>query len=428
MFTFWSICSWIEAARIAFDKLNMKQLWSSENSTFPSNVLDRHYPEIKNFGDMFNLPNLIKDRKAKAPDFLCWWTPCQAFSLAWLKKWLSDDRWQLTIKFIEIANEIDKIRKKEWKEKCTILWENVEWVLNDKTNAFGIFISGLAGFSEEIKVTKWSKSWYIEWPNRNIAWRVIDSKFFGLPQQRKRLYVLAGWKNFSPDKILFENIDMNSPESKEDNHISSFLLKKPSKKYSKNFKIGKSNFYIFRDYTDCLYSAYWTKWNWNAAAYNWSLYVAQDERVRRLTPLECERLMGFPDNYTDIKWSKNTTRYQALWNSWAVPVIQWIWKRVIDYKNLYLYEWKDLIKSHNDWTVYLFKDIIKVNKHLSINVSTSPAMIKLWDMQDIIQSENIPEKLYLSPKACRWILRRSKERWIKMNNKLEELLKEQSKD
>ena len=56
----------------------------------------------------------------------------------------------------------------------------------------------------------------------------------------------------------------------------------------------------FRDYTDCLYSSYGTKWNGNAAAYNGSLYVVQDDKIRRLSPLECERLMGFPDNYTNI--------------------------------------------------------------------------------------------------------------------------------
>ena len=64
-----------------------------------------------------------------------------------------------------------------------ILWENVEGVLNDKTNAFGNFIAGLAGYDEEIKVTKWYKSGYIDGKERKVAWRVIDAKYFGLPQQ-----------------------------------------------------------------------------------------------------------------------------------------------------------------------------------------------------------------------------------------------------
>ena len=58
-------------------------------------------------------------------------------------------------------------------------------------------------------------------------------------------------------------------------------------------------------------------------------------RVRRLTPVECERLQGFPDNYTRIAWKGKTLeecpdgpRYKAIGNSWAVPVISWIGKRI----------------------------------------------------------------------------------------------------
>jgi DNA (cytosine-5)-methyltransferase 1 len=55
--------------------------------------------------------------------------------------------------------------------------------------------------------------------------------------------------------------------------------------------------------------------------------------VRRLTPIECERLQGFPDGYTNIPWRKQAEapdgpRYKALGNSWAVPVITWIGKRI----------------------------------------------------------------------------------------------------
>ena len=60
--------------------------------------------------------------------------------------------------------------------------------------------------------------------------------------------------------------------------------------------------------------------------------VAQAMQVRRLTPIECERLQGFPDNYTDIKAKGKPTpdgpRYKALGNSWAVPVVRWIGERI----------------------------------------------------------------------------------------------------
>jgi DNA (cytosine-5)-methyltransferase 1 len=56
--------------------------------------------------------------------------------------------------------------------------------------------------------------------------------------------------------------------------------------------------------------------------------VTTNMRVRRLTPMECERLQGFPDNYTNTPTSSDTTRYKALGNSMAVPVMKWIGKRI----------------------------------------------------------------------------------------------------
>jgi DNA (cytosine-5)-methyltransferase 1 len=63
--------------------------------------------------------------------------------------------------------------------------------------------------------------------------------------------------------------------------------------------------------------------------------IAQTMAVRRLTPVECERLQGFPDGYTNIPWRKaaespDGPRYKALGNSWAVPVVAWLGQRIKD--------------------------------------------------------------------------------------------------
>lgn len=76
--------------------------------------------------------------------------------------------------------------------------------MTDKTNAFGCFLAGLAGLKEPLKPQKWSSSGILHGKKRNIAWRVLDAKYFGLPQQRKRIYVLGGGKDFYPENILFE--------------------------------------------------------------------------------------------------------------------------------------------------------------------------------------------------------------------------------
>lgn len=95
------------------------------------------------------------------------------------------------------------------------------------------------------------------------------------------------------------------------------------------FQKDNHEFEVFREYTDCLYSSYGTKWNGNAVAYNGSLFVVQDRRIRRLSPLETGRLKGFPDNYTNVEGAKKTNRYQGTGNSWAVPVVKWIGERLI---------------------------------------------------------------------------------------------------
>lgn len=243
----------------------------------------------------------------EAPDLLCGGTPCQAFSLAGRQNGLEDDRGNLTLKFVDIVNAYDTIRINKGHSRSIVFWENVEGVLTDKTNAFGCLISSIAGFSEVISMKKWSSAGIIHGPVRNIAWRVLDAKYFGLPQQRKRLYVLAGGKDFYPEYILFE---------KHENDFAEY----PSTPLT--FEKDGHRFEVFREYTDCLYSAYGTKWNGNATAYNGSLFVVQDERIKRISPIECERLMGFPDNYTALESAKRTNRYQAIGNSWAVPVVR----------------------------------------------------------------------------------------------------------
>ena len=140
---FGSVCSGIEAASLGFKTIGMHPAWFSEISEFPSKILKHHYPEIENMGDMNDLPSKIRSGYIESPDILCGGTPCQAFSLAGWKQGLVDTRGQLTLKFIEVADAIDEVRLKAGKKRSIVLWENVEGVLRDKTNAFGIFLAGL---------------------------------------------------------------------------------------------------------------------------------------------------------------------------------------------------------------------------------------------------------------------------------------------
>lgn len=409
-----SICSGIEAASVAWEPLGMKFEWFSEIADFLSLVLAEKYPNIQNLGDMNNIPEKIESSEITAPDLICGGTPCQAFSLAGWKNGLNDDRGNLTLRFVDIVNSNDKQRKKEGKNPSIIFWENVEGVLTDKTNAFGCLVSSLAGFDDVIELKKWPNAGVIHGSKRNIAWRVLDAKFFGLPQQRKRLYLIAGGKNFFPENVLFEQ---NLSGLKE--YPSESLI----------FDKDGHKFEVFREYTDCLYSAYGTKWNGNAAAYNGSLFIVQDNRIRRISPLECERLMGFPDNYTNLPNAKKTNRYQAIGNSWAVPVVRWIGKKIIEYSNdlLRLDEKKDFLFSrwmeipNQGFFIDLGKDIIPISVDYMLNCTSIPEVCEFKDMRAIV-SPDAPEDIYISPVGCYGIIRRKQERNLKINARLEEVL------
>lgn len=411
-----SVCSGIEAASVAWSPLNFKFKWFSEIATFPSEVLNDRYPDIENLGDMTLIPNKILNNEIYAPDVICGGTPCQAFSFAGLQNGLNDERGNLTLKFIDIIEANDKKRLENNLDRTIVFWENVEGVLKDKTNAFGCFISYLAGFNKILKVKKWADTGIVRGAKRNVAWRVLDAKYFGLPQQRKRLYVMAGGKDFYPENILFEEKTVKISEEYP--------------KYDLKFEKDGHNYQVFREYTDCLYSAYGTKWNGNAAAYNGSLFVVQDGKIRRLSPLECERLMGFPDNYTQIKTAKNTIRYQAIGNSWAVPVIKWVGTRLKEYNTQIedkvgkeLVDDKYITKYDNGIYVDLENSYL-INK-LNMNTSKIPNECKFSTMKDIVAPEE-SNKLFLSPVGCYGILRRKNERNMNINSELEKYLEKGS--
>ena len=410
-----SVCSGIEAASVAWEPLGLSFTWFSEIASFPSLLLSKKYPSIPNLGDMTFIASKLLREEISSPDLICGGTPCQAFSLAGWKNGLNDDRGNLTLRFVDIIEANDQVRKRLQKSPTVVFWENVEGVLTDKTNAFGCMISSLAGLDDIVVMKKWPQSGLLRGPKRNVAWRVLDAKYFGLPQQRRRLYLVAGGKDFSPERVLFEK----HGNAIKDNIPSEPLL----------FEKEGHRFEVFRTYTDCLYSAYGTKWNGNAAAYNGSLFVVQDERIRRLSPLECERLMGFPDDYTNINGAKKTLRYQATGNSWAVPVVRWIGKRLshgslppINFASCRLLskETQKLLPHGSE--LYCFsKDVMALDRDFFLNCTSIPENCAFATMKDIVSPTN-QEDIYLSPVGCQGIVRRKQERNLKINARLEEVL------
>ncbi|MDE1492798.1 DNA cytosine methyltransferase [Xenorhabdus bovienii] len=404
---FGSVCSGIEAASVAWEPLGLSPAWFSEIEKFPSSVLQYHWPYVRNLGDMTQIPAMIAENQAYAPDILVGGTPCQAFSIAGLRNSLGDERGKLTLSFVELVNVIDSVRAANGEQPSIIVWENVPGVLSSKDNAFGCFLAGLAGEDEPLQPSgqEWTNAGYVSGPQRTVAWRVLDAQYFGVAQRRRRVFVVASARNgFCPATVLFEPDGLRrhseprrtAGKAVADNagsravigsHWDSGLNPHPTLNQGHNTGgIGMSNQEIFSQRGSGLVSTYRLlsfgeyrtddisstlrsrddksatdlvaialagntinrapQNGGNGIGYHPEISytltttdvhgVNYGYAVRRLTPVECERLQGFPDNHTQIPWNGKTAadcpdghRYRAIGNSMAVPVMAWIGKRVL---------------------------------------------------------------------------------------------------
>lgn len=383
-----SVCSGVEAASLAWEPLGWRPAWFSEIEPFPCAVLSYRWPDVPNYGDMTKLEERILAGEIEAPDVLVGGTPCQAFSVAGLRNSLNDERGNLTLVLVRILNAIDLIRRQQRKPPCILVWENVPGVLNTKDNAFGCFLAALAGEDVELQPAgkKWTNAGFLRSPEREIGWRVLDAQYFGVPQRRRRIFVVAGAGGRCVSQILFErqgqerNIDTGGSKGK---NIAAFAESSfgTYRQYSVCGTVrasgglcqgGSETLVIHGRQDPCVSEKAYAldsqhAGNTNVICINGNIInknpngtsggngmgaisdgtaytlISSDQhavaippgQVRRLTPVECERLQGMPDNHTRIPWRgkpeqecPDGLRYKAIGNSMAVPVMAWIGRKI----------------------------------------------------------------------------------------------------
>ncbi|EIH3868148.1 Dam family site-specific DNA-(adenine-N6)-methyltransferase [Escherichia coli] len=303
---------------------------------------------------------------------------CQAFSIAGLRGGLDDERGALTLKHVELANAIDDKRAESFLKPAVIVWENVPGVLSSADNAFGCFLAGLAGEDVPFEpgdrpesgksnafwrwdgktgchVPKWPQCGCIYGPQRKVAWRILDAQYFGVAQRRRRVFVVASARtDLDPATVLFEfegvrrNIAPSRGEGKETTrYTSNIAIRTCDDTNIIAMAHGQGGAEIKTDN-----SAPTLTCNHEAP-----IVLLGDGRMRRLTPVECERLQGFPDWHTLIPTEKRKKvnsdelaylhnhypdlseeeaamlaadgpRYKAIGNSMAIPVMRWIGDRI----------------------------------------------------------------------------------------------------
>ncbi|MDR2695170.1 MAG: DNA cytosine methyltransferase [Deltaproteobacteria bacterium] len=409
-----SVCSGIEAASVAWGALGWRATAFAEIESFPCAVLKHRYPGVPNLGDLRAINGADFCGKI---DVLVGGTPCQSFSVAGLRRGLEDERGNLALEFVRIANE---------SKPAFIVWENVLGALSDRGNAFGCFLGALAGEDAPLEPAggKWTDAGYVLGPERRIAWRVFDAQYFGLAQRRRRVFLVAcPGDGADPRAILFESGGLRrdtpprrqartdvagtlegslgergsygSPDTAAGGYLqvagplkngsgvrgwainaeeaaSGHLQAVPpvSCKWSKgtggpagdehqNLVVTPINTQVALRHAalgertglgigdadspgftlqagHCHAVAITPPLTGNQYGDHESreglLQVLAHSAVRRLTPRECERLQGFPDDFTLIPYrgkpAADGPRYRALGNAIAVPVIRWIGARI----------------------------------------------------------------------------------------------------
>ena len=162
------VCAGISASTVAWKPLGWEAAAYSEIDAAPRAVLAHHYPDTPLHGDF----TTIRGDEYGAIDLLVGGTPCQDFSVAGLRAGLDGDRGNLSLEFLRLA---DRTRPR-W-----VVWENVPGVLSiDEGRAFGAILGGLGELGY------------------GFAYRVLDAQFFGVPQRRRRVFVvgcLGDWRS-----------------------------------------------------------------------------------------------------------------------------------------------------------------------------------------------------------------------------------------
>lgn len=363
-----SVCSGVEAASLAWKPIGFEPLWFSEIDAFPSAVLSQRYPEVPNLGDILKI-NIERDKNGKqihsgngvsinipdGVDILIGGTPCQAFSIGGNRLGTFDPRGALCLRYTELLEQI----RPRW-----FIWENIPGVFSSNNGEdFKCFIRKIneIGYS--------------------CAWRVLDAQYirvdgfpYAVPQRRRRVFVVGhssgDWRY--PARVLFEQ-DMlygnpkpsriktrqqsttNSPRSPEEtieylsigngqvrcleiatNEIAQTLDTMHDPPAILCYESHQQdNRYSELNECSCTLNAHMGTGGNNVPLVQYTADIYKPLYIRRFTPIECERLMGFPDNYTRISWRgrpeekcPKSYRYKACGNSMCVNVIRWLGQRI----------------------------------------------------------------------------------------------------
>jgi DNA (cytosine-5)-methyltransferase 1 len=344
-------------------------VWASELETAPVSITKRHFPDMRHVGDITK----VNGANIEPVDIITFGSPCQDLSIAGYRAGLGGERSGLFMEAIRVIKEMRTATDRTYPAR--IVWENVPGVFSSGGGKdFQTVIEEIARIAvESVSIPRppakcgWLAAGAVMGDCWSIAWRVMDAQFWGVPQHRRRIFLVADFGTGRAAEILFkpegvpgdhqargaarDNPAGNTPKSIEQytvdcGHSTTRIQMNPETSVTlrsggggwgaktglyclprilnencENIPFVRKSFGLYRQeeigktLTAC-------------GDITSGDLIASVFGVRRLTPLECERLQGYPDGWTkyghDNKLISDSQRYKARDNSVAVPCVRYI--------------------------------------------------------------------------------------------------------
>ena len=179
-------------------------LWASEIEPFPIRVTTKRLPQVEHYGDVSTLDG------AKLPpvDIITFGSPCQDMSIAGKREGLGGSRSSLFYQAVRIVKEMRC--KTDGRYPRFVVWENVPGAFSsNKGEDFKAVLEEICKVKDPCVYVpgsaKWQNAGEILGDGFSVAWRVFDAQFWGVPQRRKRIYLVADFAGGCAEKILFES-------------------------------------------------------------------------------------------------------------------------------------------------------------------------------------------------------------------------------
>ena len=419
MLTLGSLFDGIGGWLLAAEHSNVRPLWRAEIDDYPRAVSETHFPEVKSYMDVRS----INGGKIEPVDILCAGSPCQNLSLSGNRKGLSGSESSLFYEAVRILFEMRKATNGSMPR--FFVWENVPGAFSSNGgNDFKAVLSAITKAEVSVpKSKRWGEAGLVRSAECDTAWRVLDAQYWGVPQRRKRIFLVA---DFATEKRCAEQIlfveksmpwDFKTGNSSSQNFAKGFRSgadvsgnqggvmivnetfkalnpEKSATLCSRDYKgLGNTNSLVGKaiiepetvDLYDITHAVDAARPQTNGKCYTLSAHMGtggnnvpvvhyclqgsmigradkngpqgsgvnleksftlntidrhactQALSVRKLTPLECERLQGLPDGWTDIeihgKPASDAKRYKAIGNGMAQPCADFVLKQIVYWVN-----------------------------------------------------------------------------------------------